>query len=351
MVRPVKAWLISIAGLAGFLLVSWALLTYALPFVLPFAIAGLLAELMDPAVSWLTRKCRIPRGFSVLLVLVLLVGVITTVLTAAIAGLINEIQSVYGQLPYLYAVATDLGTKFAQQFGAFHANLPTSIQGILMDNLVVIQKKLNDTLPTVLGSLGAVSSLPAFITNSLVALIATFFLSRDKRKIFDFLLSLFPRTWQPKLQRVKADVWTSAMGWAKAQFTLILLTMVESMIGLTLIGSHYAVLLGAIIGLADLLPLLGPATIYLPWIAYCLVFGNTLFGIKLLVVYGVIAGIRQVLEAKMVGDQIGLHPLAILVAIYLGFQVFGSLGFVVGPLLAIVLKSMIKSELLPIFRE
>lgn len=60
---------------------------------------------------------------------------------------------------------------------------------------------------------------------------------------------------------------------------------------------------------------------------------------------------RQVLEAKLVGEKIGLHPLAVLVSLYLGFQFFGALGFVVGPILAILLKSMISSGLLPIFQD
>jgi predicted PurR-regulated permease PerM len=61
--------------------------------------------------------------------------------------------------------------------------------------------------------------------------------------------------------------------------------------------------------------------------------------------------IRQILEPKLLADRIGLHPLGILVSIYLGFQVFGALGFVIGPLIGVLLKAMIHSGLLPIFQD
>lgn len=347
----VKPWLYSILGLAGFLVGAYVLLTFGLPLVLPFAVALVVAELIDPMVGFLVRKGRVPRSLAVATVLLVFVALFTFAITGAVAQLVQELQGVYAKLPYLYVVGMDLGTRFAEQFGRFHGSLPEAIQGMLSKNLLTLQDGLSKSLPGMAGALSAIGSLPAFITNVLVALIATFFMSRDKRIISDFLLSLFPSVWRPKLQVVKDDVWTSTMGWAKAYLMLILMTMVQSTIGLSLIGANYAVTMGIVVGLADVLPLLGPASIYVPWALYCFLFGSKIFGVKLLVLYAIVAAVRQVLEVKLVGDRIGLHPLAILVSIYLGFQFFGALGFVVGPLLAILLKSMIKSGLLPIFQD
>ncbi|HWI64979.1 MAG TPA: sporulation integral membrane protein YtvI, partial [Symbiobacteriaceae bacterium] len=348
MVRP---WLYSVLGLVGFLVGVWVLLSYGLPLVMPFVIALVVAELIDPVVNRLSGKRRLPRTLAVTLVLLTFVTLFTTAATAGIARLVEEIRGVINNLPHLYAYALDLGTLFAEQFGRVNEALPGSIQEMLATNLAQVQKSLSDSLPKMGTALGVVSSVPVFVTNMLIALIATFFISRDKALIGQFLLSLFPSVWRPKLSRVKDDVWTSTMGWAKAQFMLILLTMLQTIVGLSLIGSNYAVTMGVVVGIADMLPVLGPASIYLPWILYCLIFGSKIFGLKLLVLYALVAGIRQVLEAKLVGDQIGLHPLAILVSLYLGFHFFGALGVVAGPLIAILLKSMIKSGLLPIFQD
>ncbi len=346
-----RAWLLSVASLVGFLIGFYVVFTYALPLVLPFAVAVLVAELIDPLVRRMTWKGKVSRSLAVAAVLLVFVGLIVTALTAAIGQLVHEIQAVAKQLPYLYAIGEDLVVRFSEQFGAFHANLPDTIQDVLTRNLEMLQSNLSSSLPSVAGTLGVFGGLPSFITNMLVATIATFFMSRDRRQIFDFMLSLFPSAWRPKIRQVKVEVWASAMGFAKAQLMLILLTMTQTIIGLSIIGSNYAVLMGALVGFADVLPLLGPAAIFLPWIAYSFLFGSKVFGIKLLIVYAVVAGVRQVLEAKVVGDQIGLHPLAILLSMYLGFHFFGALGFVIGPLLAILLKSMIRSGLLPALHE
>ncbi|MDF2627915.1 MAG: hypothetical protein K0R39_1746 [Symbiobacteriaceae bacterium] len=348
MVRP---WLYSLLGLAGFLVGIYVLLNYGLPLVLPFFIAMIVAELIDPVVDRLSGKRRLPRSLAVALVLLTFVTIFTTAFTVGIARLVQEVRSVIASLPYLYSYALDMGAVFAEQFGRLNEALPSSIQDMLAKNLSAVQASMEDTLPGAAGALGVVSSLPAFITNLLIAMIATFFISRDRALIGEFLLSLFPSVWRMKLRKVKDDVWSSSMGWAKAQFMLILLTAIQTIIGLSLIGAKYSVTMGVVVGVADMMPILGPAAVYLPWILYSFIFGDKIFGLKLLVLYALVAGIRQVLEAKLVGDQVGLHPLAILVSLYLGIHFFGALGVVAGPLIAILLKSVIKSGLLPIFQD
>lgn len=347
----VRSWLLSIAGLIGFLVGAYVLLTWGLPLLLPFVLAAILAELIDPAVELFTFKNKIPRGIAVTVILSIVVGILTLAITAAIGRLIQEIEAIIVQLPYLYAMAMKLGARFAEQFGAFHDTLPASIQSLLRDNLGLLQGRLEQYLPRVVGKLGKISSIPALMANLLVMIIATFFISRDKRIISDFVLSLFPKTWRPKLQTVKGDVWSSTIGWAKAEAFLVVLTTLMTIVGLTILGSNYSVLIGLIVGVADLLPVVGPATIVIPWAIFSFVAGNKWFAFGLIALYAFNSGVRQVLQAKLVGDQAGLHPLAILVSIYLGFQFFGALGFLAGPLLAILLKAMIKSGLLPIFQE
>lgn len=315
--------------------------------MLPFAVALIAAELMDPLVAVLTFRLRVPRSIAVTLILVIFVGLITTALTAAVARLVHEIQAVIVNLPDTYNALLELGTRFADQFGTFRESLPISIQDLMEKNLSALESAVSASLKSTASLLGSVSSVPTFLANTLVAIIATFFISRDRRQIGGFLLSLFPRGLQPSISQVKNEVWSNALGFARAQLTLILITMVQTIIGLALIGSNYALLMGVVVGVADLMPVLGPAAVFLPWILYSFLMGSTSFGLKLLALYVIVAGVRQVLEPKLLGEQLGLHPLTILLSIYLGFQFFGALGFVVGPLLAILLKAMIRSGLLP----
>ena len=346
-----KPWIFSVIGLAGFLLVSWALISYGIPLVFPFVFALLVAEFVNPVVNLLSKKAKIPRTLSVSVVLLLLIGVVSVLLTVGIGYLVDEIELLIANLPYLYALGMDLGSQFAEQFARFHDGLPLTIQEQLAGTLGELQEDLKTYLGTLVGSLGVVASLPSFLINSIIAVVATFLIARDRDQINAFLLSLFPVEWRPGLRQVKNQVWTSAIGWGKAQLMLIMLTMLQSIIGLSIIGSNYAVLVGILVGLVDVMPILGPGAVFIPWAVYSFIFGSKIFGIKLLVLYGILVGVRQVMESKLVGDQIGLHPLAVLLAIYLGITFFGALGVIFGPLLAILLKAMITSGLLPIFPD
>lgn len=346
-----RTWLVSILGLGVFLVISYVVLIYGMPLVLPFVMALIFAQMIEPIIGLVTWKGKVSRTLAVSLVLLLFVVLISTAVTVAVGRLVQEVQRLYAQVPDLYLIGLELSARFSEQFGAFHDSLPASIQDVLHKNLTALQDTATKSMPSVTQTLGLFGGLPVFLANLVVALIATFFISRDRDEIGDFLISLFPAEWRPQIREVKLRVWTSAMGFLKAQAVLILLTMVQSMIGLAMIGSEYAVSMGIVIGLADVMPLLGPGAIYLPWAVYHLLFGVPTFGVKLLVLYGIVTGIRQVLEAKVIGEQMGLHPLAILLSIYLGFQFFGALGLIVGPLLAILLKAMIQSGLLPIFQD
>lgn len=346
-----RSWIYSVAGLTGFLLISYLVITYAFPVVMPFIVALVLAEFMQPPVNWLCRRARLPRTISVGIVLIILVAIIVTLLTFGMTYLINEIEKLIENLPYLYAIGLDLSERILEQLAQLNESLPAGFKEQIAESLSEIQGDLRAYLTRLAELLGLVTSVPTFLINVLVAFVATFFIARDRDQITAFLLSLFPVQWRKGLRQVKTQVWSSAIGWAKVQALLILLTMLQSIVGLFIIGANYAVLVGIAVGLLDVLPILGPGTLYVPWAAYALLTGNINFAVKLLILYGLIIAVRQVLESKMVGDRVGLHPLAVLLAIYLGIVFFGALGVIFGPLLAILLKAMITSGLLPIFPD
>jgi sporulation integral membrane protein YtvI len=345
------SWVYSLLILVGFLVAVWAVYTYALPFVVPFVIALILAEVMNPLISRLQRLPRVSRSLAVGLVLTIAVVILLVGITALTAELFADLQALIQQLPALYNTAVDLGNRYAEAFGTFHSSLPASVQALISSNMGKVQQALTAAATQLTGVVGLFTSLPNFMLNVVIAVVSTFYIARDRREIGDFLLRLFPREWRPQLRQVKQEVWTSTMGYAKAQLVVILIATIYSITALSILGVDYSVLVGILIGVADLLPLLGPGAIYLPWAAYAGFTGHLRFGIWLLVIWAIQMVIRQVIEPRIVGEQMGLHPLATLFAIYMGFQVFGAMGFVLGPIVAILLMAVIRSGLLPIFRD
>ena len=100
-------------------------------------------------------------------------------------------------------------------------------------------------------------------------------------------------------------------------------------------GTEYHLLLALVTALIDALPVLGTGTVLLPWAVWLLLTGNMPLGVGLVLTYAGVTITHQSIQAKLLGDQLGLHPLATLGAIWLGFRVWGVAGMIVFPLLAV----------------
>lgn len=94
----------------------------------------------------------------------------------------------------------------------------------------------------------------------------------------------------------------------------------------SLFGIESAVLKAALIALLDILPILGTGGIMIPWAVTSLVLGYTKLGLELLLIYGIVTVIRNYVEQKIVGTQLGLHPIITLVSMFIGLRLFGFWG-------------------------
>jgi predicted PurR-regulated permease PerM len=101
----------------------------------------------------------------------------------------------------------------------------------------------------------------------------------------------------------------------------------------------HAVLISFLIALVDLLPVLGLGIVFIPWSIISIIGGDVWFGIALIVAYVVLTFVRNLIEPKLIGKQVGIHPFVALLALYLGLKLFGIIGVFVLPLSVILLKS------------
>jgi len=127
-------------------------------------------------------------------------------------------------------------------------------------------------------------------------------------------------------------------------------TFIESFIGLTFIGVDYAFTLAIIIALLDILPVLGTGGIYVPWAIANFVMGNYRLGVALLVIYGIITVVRYMIEPKVVGQQLGIHPVLTLMSMFAGMKLIGAAGLILGPTTVVALKACQHAGILPKFK-
>ncbi|WP_066635269.1 sporulation integral membrane protein YtvI [Desulfolucanica intricata] len=323
---------------------SIKVLKYILTVLSPFILAVIVSVLIEPLVSFLKQRFRLNRGMAVALAMLIIIGFLGTLLTLVVLQLITELIALSSSIN-LYikngrVFIEDLIDKGINVYG----NLPDAVIKYLQTSLTSLAENL-EYLATILVNvlMSTVSGVPGILMVTIISLLATFFISKDREAIFKLWMRLIPAPWGERSIEVSSEVSRAFMGYIRAQIILVSITMIQSIVGLYLIGAEYALTFGLIIGFFDLLPVLGPSAVFIPWLVWSFLIGNYSFGIKLSVLYAMVLVVRQLLEAKIISANIGLHPLSTLIALYVGFKVLGVAGFVLGPILLIAIQAAIKA--------
>jgi predicted PurR-regulated permease PerM len=121
---------------------------------------------------------------------------------------------------------------------------------------------------------------------------------------------------------------------------LLFITFGEALIGLTLIGMPYAVLLSLVAAVLDFLPLLGISATMIPIIVYLFINGNILGGIGAIITLVVISVVRRFIEPPILGNAMRLHPMATLFSMILGVSAYGLSGILIGPIVLVIVKEV-----------
>lgn len=314
--------------------------------LLPFFIGVGFAILLEPLISFLERKLRLPRGLSVLAVL-LAVGLLTWYMLFLVVGkMVAELMDLALLLPKYREMITNLTNDLLEQFQRLNETLPPivslNIQRSVQDFLVTMESGTKDLINKVLA---AFTSLPVFVVVSLISLVSTFFIARDKDLILDTLMRFVPPRIREQVGHTRRLVATDLLGFIKGRLLMLIIATLISGVGLFLIGTRYWLLIAIAIGILDNIPVVGPGIIFTPWVAVNVIAGDLDRAVYLTILYLVIFSVRQLTEPKIMGDSVGIHPLIMLIAIYGGIVFFGFLGIFIGPIIAILIRAATLSGL------
>lgn len=314
----------------------------ALPLILPFILGAILAVLLEPAIAFFATKMRGNRGLATITVLTLTVVALVGALAGLIAKLVIEITNFAVRLPNVSENIDEWAVIIESFYNDF---IGTVIDAETLESTISsVITYLTDFAYVVLDALIAfVQGTPLVILIILFTLIATYFFCKEKDSFINFVMRLFP----VKNRGQVLEVWESSMrafsGYIRATLILMLITTILTIVGLTIVNSEYAVSLGILTGIVDVLPIFGPAAVLVPLAIYSYLKNGLAAGIGVLVVYIVVTLVRNLSQPKLVSDNIGLHPLWTLLAIFVGLQLWGFLGMILFPIFLVVIKSAISA--------
>lgn len=320
------------------------IISKAFSVIIPFIIASLLALLLEPLVNFLTDRTRMSRSLAVGAAMLTVFGGIGFILFMAILRLVRELVDLSVSLPKYAKPVEEYILYTFQKSKVLYFSLPPEISGRIDEGLETLTGTLSNFAMSLANFLLSLATgVPEAVLGIIVTLIATYFFSRDRRSLVTLWVKTIPAPWGEKSLGVIREVAHAFLSYVRAQAVLVSISTTLAIAGLYILGAKYALTLGLLIGIFDILPILGPAAIIIPWAVWSFISGNVAFGVKLIILYFLIWIMRQSLEARVVAANLGLHPLAVLGVMYVGLKLLGVAGLIIGPILLIAVQAALKS--------
>ncbi|MEM6604791.1 MAG: AI-2E family transporter [Pseudomonadota bacterium] len=331
---PVNRWPLILAVLAA----ATTLFFLLQPILLPFVLGALIGYLGDPIVDRLEARGA-SRTTGVAIVFVVYTGLSLLALLIAVPLLLQQLDNLISRIPVVYSWLRDVALPWLQTRTQISgAQLPSiDWSAELVKNWQSLGKMTTQAVTQITGSgLGILLSL----ANVALVPVVAFYLMRDWDDIAERVLLLLPEDWQPTMGQLSREADMVVGAFLRGQFIVMCALGALYAVGLWLVGVQVALLLGLIAGLASIVPYLG----FIVGISASLIAAWLQFQDFVPLVYvGLVFGVGQLVESLLltpilVGDRIGLHPVAVIFALMAGGQLAGFVGVVVAlPVAAVIM--------------
>lgn len=315
-------------------------------FYMPFLIAFIISLLMEPAIKFLMKKLNFKRRTSSIIIFIIVIALVTGTLVWGITTIISE--------------ATKLLQGFNDYFDKAYIQVQEIISNIKLSKIqlseqvsTIVQNSTNDLINnisawaknTLNALLNIVTEIPTIAIYVVITLLSLYFICTDKIYMIDQFEHHLPKEWVKKIWIHLKDITKTLGCYLKAQAILIIVSFVISIIGLYIykiigLNVEYPLLMALGIGFVDALPILGSGTVMVPWAIISAVNGDLHLGLAILILWGIMSAVRQIIEPRIVSHQIGIHPIFTLIAMYTGFKFIGIMGMIIGPIVLIILKNI-----------
>ena len=308
-------------------------------FLMPLIVAWIVAMIANPIIRFLEKRIKIMRKHGSALVIILVLASLIAAFYGLAVLVASQFSSWVTELPEVYdSVTQNLQHLFRllhQKYNIIPADVKLAFDQ--RENMLdsYIQKAIDGLLKMVKsGSLSKVSSLASslmdFLVYAILTILASYFMTVEKDHFTKLLQEKTPAGVQRIWDKIKKIFIRAIGGYFKAHFQIMIVIFFITVIPFAFMGISYSGLLAVVIAIVDFLPFFGAGTVLVPWAVYRLVTGSYTYAAILFVIYVVVLIVRQALEPKLIGDNIGTSPFETLVFMLVGYRLAGMLGLIVG---------------------
>ena len=353
-----KKFIINICFYTIIVILSLLFFKYILPFILPFLVGFIIVSFLREPMGLLNKRLKVPYKVSAITVLTFFYLIVGTVITLLSLWGLQGIQSFLSELPSLYTMyAEEIVLSITKSIEGFILTISDNKEFVMMieESSQALIGSITSFITDISTSLvvwfsSIVVNVPTFFIKLTLMIISTFFIAIDYDKIIDFFKKQVGNKASKLILEIKDYLSNTVFVCLKSYVLIMFITFVELSIGLTIIGVENPIIIALLTACLDILPILGTGGVMIPWAIISFILNDVGLGIALIVVYLIITIIRNIIEPKIVGTQLGLHPLLTLILMFIGLNVAGIIGLFGFPILFSLLLYLNKNGIIKLFK-
>ncbi len=327
--------LLAVSIISLLTLISWMYQLAA-----PLFFAAVWFAIIEP-LAFQIHKGGLHKGFAALLSVWVWLLLMLGVFSFFAYLIVNQTQQIIEQFPAMenqfIDKFSDMNFYLQEQLTSFGPDWTLKLQGYVVSLL----NNISNWVTTIfLSMVQTVKKVPILLINSIIGLILAYFLSLERNQWSKWIHHKAPQGLKDAGSFLYKHVWSGLRRYIRAQLILVSCTFSILLVGLLILGSDKALSLALFCAILDLFPLIGVATLFIPWMLYSWATGNVTFAVGLLILYGVVVLFRQIAEPKLSGESLGVSAFTMLASLMISFSIFGVAGMVATPVLILFLKAM-----------
>ena len=316
---------------------------YLLPLVVPFLFSYLIAIWIYPIVVYLKKKWKISTGISsaVLMVLFSGIGVLSVFSIGKI--LFRQVRNVVGNMPQyesiILAETQDICSRCDGLLGVQNGNTFQFVSRNIESGMIKLEEQMLPLFST--ETIGGISKAFNVLWLIFIIIMGVFFIMKDME---DLKIMFEESSFFSIAKRMFGNMGIVGTAYVKSELIIIISCAVVCSGGLALLKVQNSLFWGIGISLFDALPALGSGIILIPWAIFSIVKGNWYHTAILFTTYTICQLIHEIVEAKVLGDKMGIKPVFTIISMYVGTKLFGVAGFILGPFGFLMIKNFVKSQ-------
>ena len=341
-----KACLYAVLRTVAYIILVLLAWNFIKKFLFPFFLAFLLSVAIRPIAKRVCKGTRLSKKVVSVILLSLAYGAVALMLVYAVGRLYDESVEITSSLVANAKNITESVVGFIEKIKELvHLDEGKNSEYIYSLIEKSIDKAFGELSSSVATSAASVvSRLPSAFLSFFVFLFASYYITADYETVCSYLSGFVPSSKREMLSSLKRKVEGALKKVGKAYLLLFLLTFAELYLAFLLLKVQYRFTIAIVVALLDMLPAIGVGIILVPWALFELWNGNKAMAFSLLSVYIIITAIRELIEPRVMGKSLGVHPLAALVSVYAGIKMLGFAGAFVAPIALALVKAIFEKN-------